>query len=158
MGLPALEFSDCCLDSPHFRETLKSHEAELDKTNKFIKELIKDGKSLISALKSSRDPTQVIRLGSKCLSLLIHLADLFVRMSDFCKFLCERTFISLRFPKRERPNGLLRMTKMKSASTSNASVTQSDTPIQRDELGRLETKILTEQQELSQAILVSSLF
>lgn len=52
MGLPALEFSDCCLDSPHFRETLKSHEAELDKTNKFIKELIKDGKSLVSALKS----------------------------------------------------------------------------------------------------------
>ncbi|EDL76461.1 Rho GTPase activating protein 26 (predicted) [Rattus norvegicus] len=52
MGLPALEFSDCCLDSPHFRETLKSHEAELDKTNKFIKELIKDGKSLISALKN----------------------------------------------------------------------------------------------------------
>uniref|UniRef100_A0A8C0RBH0 Rho GTPase-activating protein 26 n=1 Tax=Canis lupus familiaris TaxID=9615 RepID=A0A8C0RBH0_CANLF len=52
MGLPALEFSDCCLDSPHFRETLKSHEAELDKTNKFIKELIKDGKSLIGALKN----------------------------------------------------------------------------------------------------------
>ncbi|XP_077793400.1 rho GTPase-activating protein 26 isoform X18 [Macaca mulatta] len=52
MGLPALEFSDCCLDSPHFRETLKSHEAELDKTNKFIKELIKDGKSLITALKN----------------------------------------------------------------------------------------------------------
>ncbi|XP_006873331.1 PREDICTED: rho GTPase-activating protein 26 [Chrysochloris asiatica] len=52
MGLPALEFSDCCLDSPHFRETLKSHEAELDKTNKFIKDLIKDGKSLISALKN----------------------------------------------------------------------------------------------------------
>ncbi|XP_028349130.1 rho GTPase-activating protein 26 isoform X5 [Physeter macrocephalus] len=52
MGLPALEFSDCCLDSPHFRETLKSHEAELDKTNKFIKELIKDGKSLVSALKN----------------------------------------------------------------------------------------------------------
>ncbi|XP_074068811.1 rho GTPase-activating protein 26 isoform X2 [Macrotis lagotis] len=52
MGLPALEFSDCCLDSPHFRDTLKSHEAELDKTNKFIKELIKDGKTLISALKN----------------------------------------------------------------------------------------------------------
>nr|XP_048715748.1 rho GTPase-activating protein 26 isoform X2 [Caretta caretta] len=52
MGLPALEFSDCCLDSPQFRETLKSHEAELDKTNKFIKELIKDGKSLIAALKN----------------------------------------------------------------------------------------------------------
>ncbi|XP_054832045.1 rho GTPase-activating protein 26 isoform X1 [Eublepharis macularius] len=52
MGLPALEFSDCCLDSPQFRERLKSHEAELEKTNKFIKELIKDGKSLIAALKN----------------------------------------------------------------------------------------------------------
>lgn len=52
MGLPALEFSDCCLDSPHFRDTLKSHEAELDKTNKFIKELLKDGKTLVSALKN----------------------------------------------------------------------------------------------------------
>ncbi|XP_014343933.1 rho GTPase-activating protein 26 isoform X5 [Latimeria chalumnae] len=51
MGLPALEFSDCYLDSPQFRERLKSHEAELDKTNKFIKELIKDGKALITALK-----------------------------------------------------------------------------------------------------------
>ena len=52
MGLPALEFSECCLDSPQFRERLRSHEAELEKTNKFIKELIKDGKSLIAALKS----------------------------------------------------------------------------------------------------------
>uniref|UniRef100_A0A3P9MLW8 Rho GTPase-activating protein 26 n=1 Tax=Oryzias latipes TaxID=8090 RepID=A0A3P9MLW8_ORYLA len=52
MGLPALEFSDCYLDSPQFRERLKSHEAELDKTNKFIKELIKDGKALVQALKS----------------------------------------------------------------------------------------------------------
>ncbi|KAM3847749.1 rho GTPase-activating protein 26 isoform 2-T3 [Vipera latastei] len=52
MGLPALEFSDCCLDSPQFRERLKSHEAELDNTNKFIKELIKDGKALIVALKN----------------------------------------------------------------------------------------------------------
>ncbi|KAG8507013.1 Rho GTPase-activating protein 26 [Galemys pyrenaicus] len=59
MGLPALEFSDCCLDSPHFRETLKSHEAELDKTNKFIKELIKDGKSLITALKRE-EPSGVL--------------------------------------------------------------------------------------------------
>lgn len=52
MGLPALEFSDCYLDSPQFRDRLKSHELELDKTNKFIKELIKDGKALIQALKS----------------------------------------------------------------------------------------------------------
>ncbi|XP_073680291.1 rho GTPase-activating protein 26-like isoform X1 [Garra rufa] len=52
MGLPALEFSDCYLDSPQFRERLKSHELELEKTNKFIKELIKDGKALIQALKN----------------------------------------------------------------------------------------------------------
>ncbi|XP_036247759.2 rho GTPase-activating protein 26-like [Molothrus ater] len=52
MGLPALEFSECCLDSPQFRERLRFHEAELERTNKFIKELIKDGKSLVAALKN----------------------------------------------------------------------------------------------------------
>ncbi|KAM5170879.1 rho GTPase-activating protein 26 isoform 3-T3 [Mantella aurantiaca] len=52
MGLPPLEFSDCYLDSPQFRERLKSHETELEKTNKFIKELIKDGKSLVAAHKT----------------------------------------------------------------------------------------------------------
>ncbi|XP_035272441.1 rho GTPase-activating protein 10-like isoform X1 [Anguilla anguilla] len=51
MGLHALEFSECYLDSPSFRERIKAHEAELDKTNRFIKELYKDGKSLISAIK-----------------------------------------------------------------------------------------------------------
>lgn len=52
MGLPTLEFSDSFLDSPDFRERLKYHEIELDRTNKFIKELIKDGNMLITALKS----------------------------------------------------------------------------------------------------------
>ncbi|XP_030650240.1 rho GTPase-activating protein 42 [Chanos chanos] len=52
MGLPTLEFSDSFLDSPDFRERLKCHEIELDRTNKFIKELIKDGNSLITALKN----------------------------------------------------------------------------------------------------------
>ncbi|XP_067899740.1 rho GTPase-activating protein 26-like isoform X4 [Heterodontus francisci] len=52
MGLPALEFSDCYLDSPQFRDRIKSHEAELEKTNKFIKDLIKDGKALIQAMKN----------------------------------------------------------------------------------------------------------
>ncbi|KAL8207136.1 UNVERIFIED_CONTAM: hypothetical protein K2H54_045865, partial [Gekko kuhli] len=51
MGLQPLEFSDCYLDSPWFRERIRAHEAELEKTNKFIKELIKDGKSLIAATK-----------------------------------------------------------------------------------------------------------
>ncbi|XP_048839413.1 rho GTPase-activating protein 42 isoform X1 [Brienomyrus brachyistius] len=52
MGLPTLEFSDSFLDSPDFRERLKCHEIELDRTNKFIKELIKDGNTLIAALKN----------------------------------------------------------------------------------------------------------
>ncbi|XP_013883692.1 rho GTPase-activating protein 42 isoform X2 [Austrofundulus limnaeus] len=52
MGLPPLEFSDSFVDSPDFRERLKCHEFELERTNKFIKELIKDGNMLITALKS----------------------------------------------------------------------------------------------------------
>ncbi|KAM3624096.1 uncharacterized protein V6R79_018857 [Siganus canaliculatus] len=51
MGLHPLEFSECYLDSPGFREKIKLHEAELDKTNRFIKELYKDGKNLINATK-----------------------------------------------------------------------------------------------------------
>ncbi|XP_074996201.1 rho GTPase-activating protein 42 [Calonectris borealis] len=52
MGLPTLEFSDSYLDSPDFRERLKCHEIELERTNKFIKELIKDGSLLIGALRN----------------------------------------------------------------------------------------------------------
>uniref|UniRef100_A0A672QTE7 Rho GTPase-activating protein 42-like n=1 Tax=Sinocyclocheilus grahami TaxID=75366 RepID=A0A672QTE7_SINGR len=52
MGLPTLEFSDSFVDSPDFRERLKCHEIELDRTNTFIKELIKDGHQLICALRS----------------------------------------------------------------------------------------------------------
>ncbi|XP_038611209.1 rho GTPase-activating protein 10 [Tachyglossus aculeatus] len=52
MGLQALEFSDCYLDSPWFRDRIRAHEAELDRTNKFIKDLLKDGKNLIAATKS----------------------------------------------------------------------------------------------------------
>lgn len=51
MGHPPLEFSDCYLDSPEFRETLKSYEVELERTSKFLKELIKDGNSVINAIK-----------------------------------------------------------------------------------------------------------
>lgn len=52
MGHPPLEFSDCYLDSPWFRERVRAHEAELERTNKFIKDLLKDGKNLIAATKS----------------------------------------------------------------------------------------------------------
>ncbi|NP_001359499.1 rho GTPase-activating protein 42 isoform 9 [Mus musculus] len=52
MGLPTLEFSDSYLDSPDFRERLQCHEIELERTNKFIKELLKDGSLLIGALRT----------------------------------------------------------------------------------------------------------
>ncbi|EMP36136.1 Rho GTPase-activating protein 42 [Chelonia mydas] len=56
MGLPTLEFSDSYLDSPDFRERLQCHEIELERTNKFIKELIKDGSLLIGAFRMASDP------------------------------------------------------------------------------------------------------
>uniref|UniRef100_A0A671LIV3 Oligophrenin-1-like n=1 Tax=Sinocyclocheilus anshuiensis TaxID=1608454 RepID=A0A671LIV3_9TELE len=46
MGHPPLEFSDCYSDSPDFRERLKCYENELEKTNKFLKDAIKDGNTL----------------------------------------------------------------------------------------------------------------
>ncbi|XP_077333135.1 rho GTPase-activating protein 10 isoform X2 [Lithobates pipiens] len=52
MGLQPLEFSECYLDSPWLRERVRAHEAELDRTNKFIKDLVKEGKNLIAATKN----------------------------------------------------------------------------------------------------------
>ncbi|KAK9393741.1 hypothetical protein NXF25_016193 [Crotalus adamanteus] len=54
MGQPALEFSDCYLDSPGFRERLRCSEQELERTNKFLKDVVKDGNALIGAIKSKR--------------------------------------------------------------------------------------------------------
>ncbi|KAM4695635.1 oligophrenin-1 [Rhinophrynus dorsalis] len=58
MGHPPLEFSDCYLDSPVFRESLKGYEQELERTNKFIKDVIKDGNTLISAIKGYSSAVQ----------------------------------------------------------------------------------------------------
>lgn len=51
-GLAALEFADCLLDSPEFRENLNRHEKELDKTSQQIKRIIKEIKDLLQAAKS----------------------------------------------------------------------------------------------------------
>ncbi|XP_050569376.1 oligophrenin-1 isoform X1 [Cygnus atratus] len=58
MGHPPLEFSDCYLDSPDFRERLKCYEQELERTNKFIKDVIKDGNALITAIRSYSSAVQ----------------------------------------------------------------------------------------------------
>lgn len=65
MGLPTLEFSDSFLDSPEFRERLQCHEIELERTNRFIKDLIKDGNMLVSALKSKFSPIAAFFSGVK---------------------------------------------------------------------------------------------
>ena len=52
MGLKPLEFADCLLDSPYFRENIHEHERELERTNEAIKHLIKECKSLLKATDS----------------------------------------------------------------------------------------------------------
>ncbi|XP_066515540.1 oligophrenin-1 isoform X2 [Hoplias malabaricus] len=51
MGHPPLEFSDCYSDSPDFRDRLKSYEVELERTSKFLKDVIKDGNNVINAIR-----------------------------------------------------------------------------------------------------------
>ena len=49
MGLLPLEFTDCLLDSPYFRENLKAHERQLDQTSADIKSLIHDIQEVLVA-------------------------------------------------------------------------------------------------------------
>ncbi|XP_037724563.1 rho GTPase-activating protein 26 isoform X2 [Drosophila subpulchrella] len=50
-GLEPLEFEECIVDSPDFRENLNRHEKELDHTSHQIKRIIKEVKDLMSAAK-----------------------------------------------------------------------------------------------------------
>lgn len=62
MGHPALEFSDCYSDSPDFRERLKCYENELEKTNKFLKDVIKDGNNVINTIKGNYTSAMMTRV------------------------------------------------------------------------------------------------
>ncbi|XP_033239551.1 rho GTPase-activating protein 26 isoform X1 [Drosophila pseudoobscura] len=50
-GLEPLEFEECIVDSPEFRDNLNKHEKELDHTSHQIKRIIKEVKDLMSAAK-----------------------------------------------------------------------------------------------------------
>ncbi|XP_049540899.1 rho GTPase-activating protein Graf [Anopheles darlingi] len=50
--LQPLEFIDCLIDSPDFRENLNKHEKELEKSSQQIKRIIKEIKDLLAAAKS----------------------------------------------------------------------------------------------------------
>ena len=52
MGLKPLEYSDCYLDSPYFRDNVYEHEKELERTSERIKGLIKECKNLLRAVDS----------------------------------------------------------------------------------------------------------
>uniref|UniRef100_H2ZLM3 Uncharacterized protein n=1 Tax=Ciona savignyi TaxID=51511 RepID=H2ZLM3_CIOSA len=49
MVLHPLEFSECFLDSPWFRQSIQQYEDELETTNTQIKQLIKDAKNMLNA-------------------------------------------------------------------------------------------------------------
>lgn len=52
MGLKPLEFEDCILDSPYFRENIHEHEREIERTNEAIKGLIKECRTVLKAIES----------------------------------------------------------------------------------------------------------
>ncbi|XP_075691756.1 oligophrenin-1 isoform X2 [Rhinoderma darwinii] len=74
MGHTPLEFSECYLDSPVFRDSLKGYEQELERTNKFIKDVIKDGNGLINAIKGQSDQKPEIPASVSFFSLIKDLA------------------------------------------------------------------------------------
>lgn len=47
MGLPPLEYSDCFLDSPSFRETIALYELELESNTRVVKNLVKECDNMI---------------------------------------------------------------------------------------------------------------
>ena len=47
MVLKPLEFVDCLLDSPYFRENLHNHEREVEGTSKAIKLIVQQCRNLI---------------------------------------------------------------------------------------------------------------
>ncbi|CAG0882567.1 unnamed protein product [Cyprideis torosa] len=51
-GLLPLEFTECQIDSPYFRENLRAHEKELDKTSAGIKNLIKNVSEILEAARA----------------------------------------------------------------------------------------------------------
>lgn len=49
MGLPPLEYIDCFLDSPNFRDIITLYEKELESNSQYVKTLVKECRNMISA-------------------------------------------------------------------------------------------------------------
>ena len=94
MGLLPLEFSDCLLDSPYFRENLKAHEKQLDQTSVSIKaliggiqEVLDSAKLLIKAKRALADTLQSCQFD--CLGTTLTDDEILISSSlkQFAKFL-----------------------------------------------------------------------
>ena len=48
MGLPPLEYSDCFLDSPSFRDIIAMYEQELEANAKVVKTLVRECNNMIN--------------------------------------------------------------------------------------------------------------
>lgn len=49
MGLPPLEYIECYLDSPNFREIIALYEKELEENAVHVKSLVKECRNMIQA-------------------------------------------------------------------------------------------------------------
>lgn len=88
MGLKPLEFADCLLDSPYFRENIHDHERELEQTNEAIKGLIKECKALLKATESKI-------LSTLCLSTWYRRILLISAVAKFKMIKCDDLFRNL---------------------------------------------------------------
>ena len=52
-GLPPLEYSDCFLDSPTFREVIVLYEKEMESNYYLVKNLVRQCETMIQATKGS---------------------------------------------------------------------------------------------------------
>ena len=49
MGLPPLEYIDCFVDAPNFRDIIGIYEKELDSNSHYVKSLVKECRNMITA-------------------------------------------------------------------------------------------------------------
>ena len=77
MGLLPLEFSDCLLDSPYYRENLRAHEKQLEQTSVSIK-------ALIGGISDVLDSAKMLIKSKKALAEIL----------DTCQFDCLGTTLT----------------------------------------------------------------
>ena len=61
MGLPPLEYVDCFVDAPNFRDIIAQYEKELEANSAYVKTLVRECRSMISATEGELLPWAVPR-------------------------------------------------------------------------------------------------